>query len=75
MYQLNDEETDKLDERILSEVWASPGIKFAALCERLGIDPSPKSKHDNLYRVVDRRLQAIKRDKKIKFDKGWHPIP
>ncbi len=65
---------DAIDEHIICAIGTAPGIKFDALfrlvkddCRKLSTRPL-----DEHFRVLDRRLQQLRRDEEITWDRGWY---
>lgn len=64
---------DAVDAAILSELDLRPGAEFYWLMLRLQrvlTDNCPSGQEP--FRVLDRRLQALRKQGMIIFNKGWH---
>jgi hypothetical protein len=78
--KLTKEDLEKWDERItkalkdLRVTRPNTGpVSFKKICLYLGVDPH--GKRDDDFRVVDRRLQALKRQGLVLFDGEWKVLP
>lgn len=74
-----------LDRAILEAITSTPGIKFDRLHRLIPVEQSsraladsmPNAPHGNpneAWRIVDRRLQALRKKGLIFAKNGWHPI-
>jgi hypothetical protein len=65
--------SEKIENLIISRIRNSPGAKFRdifdlevkAVCSKIS-----NCAHDNLFRVVDRYLQSLRREGRINYRKG-----
>lgn len=76
---------ETLDRAILEEITSTPGIKFGRLHRAIPVavashalaDASPCTPWGgkvDTWRIVDRRLQALRKKGLIVARNGWHPV-
>lgn len=76
---------DVLDRAILDAITSTPGIKFDRLHRLIPVeqssqalaDSAPKDRRGHppeVWRIVDRRLQALRKKSLIVAKNGWHPV-
>lgn len=63
---------DLVDAAILEELEAKPGLAFFQLNYALYDLVSTNNPDQDVFRVLDRRLQALRKKGMIIFKKGWH---
>lgn len=63
---------DAVDSAILEELENKPGIAYFQLNAALYDLISTNHPDQDAFRVLDRRLQALRKKAMIIFNKGWH---